>query len=134
MQITKHALVLAFLAAPLAAPLHADVGAPYGEVEVVSAILDAGMAADQVRHLRAVPSVGVVNINFGFGSSLSTQGDKLTYFHSLVSQNFGGVQALRRALLANPVTRRAMAEHGVAAGQVDGVSIGASGSIRFIIQ
>ena len=102
--------------------------------EATSAILGAGSVANQVRHLHQVPSVGIFRLSASAASPLSHLGDQISTLEIYAERNTAGVSQLRHALSANPVTRRTMSEHGVNVSRVIGVSVGATGSLRFFIE
>lgn len=98
-----------------------------------SAIMSAGSRASIVRRLAEVPSVGVVDLRFRgrprFRSNLPDVAD----FRISAEKNSAGIARLRRALTANPVTREAMARHGIRVSRVVGVMIGSNGALRFYV-
>ena len=102
--------------------------------EASSAILGAGTVAAQVRHLHQVPSVGIFSLSGSAASPLSHLGDEISTLEIYAERNAAGVSQLRHALSANPVTRHTMSEHNVDVRRVIGVSIGATGSMRFFIE
>ena len=118
------------LALPTAA--HAQLDSWQAD-EAISDILGAGFTAAQVRHLRQVPSVGVFDVKFGVASRRRFGGDQRARLEIFAEKNTVGVNQLRRALAANPVTRRTMAQHGVNVNRVLGVSVGGTGSLRFFV-
>ena len=126
--IVLFALVLAL---PTAA--RAQIDSP-AVIEGTSAIFDAAQAAEQIRHLRQVPSVGVLYIEGGGVFTSSHIGEQLSSMEILAERNAANINILRHALRANPVTARTMAEHHVNVNHVIGVSIGATGSLRFFIE
>ena len=127
-KIAPISLIFFALALPTAAYAQLDSAS---HIEATSAVLDAGLAAPEIRRLRNVPSVGVISLADGF----RTQTDQYTNDVEMMAQQNGyWVSRLRHALQANPVTRRVMAEHGVNVNRVDGVSIGSSGSLRFFVE
>ena len=123
-------LVALSIVLPTAAQAQID---SFQTTEATSDILGAGRTAQEIRHLRQVPSVGVFNISFGAASPFSQAGDDVSKLEIFAEKNAVGVNLLRRALVANPVTRRTMAQHGVNVNRVLGVSIGDTGSLRFFI-
>jgi hypothetical protein len=98
--------------------------------DAASAIMHAGTVAPKVAALRRVPSVGVLNVNWHLASPLSDYGNELINLGIYADRNAAGVARLRHALGGNPVTRNALASHGVNVGRVVGVEIGATGSLR----
>ena len=123
-------LVALSIVLPTAAQAQID---SFQTTEATSDILGAGRTAQEIRHLRQVPSVGVFDISFGAASPFSQAGDDVSKLEIFAEKNAVGVNLLRRALAANPVTRRTMAQHGVNVNRVLGVSVGATGSLRFFI-
>lgn len=122
---------LAFVAAALAAATPAVAGISGSDpFEAYSAVLGAGQNAVAVRHLRNVPSVGVVHVDNGAVSPTSKYGEIANDILITADKKASGIGALRNALSANPVTRHALAAHGVDIGRVIGVQIGSSGSLR----
>ena len=97
-----------------------------------SAIMNAGSRAAKVKAIKKVPSVGVVRLDF---NSMSPFSDLPTpaEFRIMVSNNAAGVNKLRQALRANPVTRAALAKRGIDPGQVAGAQISSNGSLRLYI-
>jgi len=104
------------------------------DTEALSAVLGAGRVAAQIRSLHHVPSVGVIRIDYAFASPFSRQGEQATRLQIFADQNQGAINQLRRALRANPVTRRALAQQGIAVQRIEGVSIGSSGSLRVFVE
>ena len=100
------------------------------DIEASSAILDADQAAAQIRGLRNVPSIGVIQLQPLYGSPFSRAGNIVSKLQTYADKNQAAINHLRHALKANPVTRRVMAEHGVILERVIGVSIGSTGSLR----
>ena len=108
----------------------------FGEDDVTaaqSAIMSAGSRAAIVRRLRAVPSVGVVDLRFRAHSRFKSELPDHAEFRISAEKNWAGVQRLRAALAANPVTRAAMQRHHVNINRVVGVMISSNGSLRFFI-
>ena len=127
-KIAPTSLIALALALPTTAHAQLDSAS---NIEATSAVLDAGLAAPEIRQLRNVPSVGVISLANGFRTRLGIYDNSV---EMMASQNGYWVSRLRHALTANPVTRRAMAEHGVDVNRVDGVSIGSTGSLRFFVE
>lgn len=123
-------LLVLTLTVPTAAFAQLENSAPE---EATSAVLNAGSTANQIHHLRQVPSVGVIYVDDRYASPLSRAGEEGRSLGIYAERNAAGVTKLRRALQSNPVTRRAIAEHGINLRQVIGVSIGTTGSLRFFI-
>lgn len=108
----------------------------FGEDDVTaaeSAILSAGSRASAVRRLDAVPSVGVVNLSFRSKPRFRSGLPDVSEFKVSAEKNHAGIQRLRAALRANPVTAEAMARHGVSINRVVGVSISSNGSLRVFV-
>jgi hypothetical protein len=126
--------VLAIGAAPLAlAPASmAQVWGP--DVQMSSAaIVNAGTRASRVSGIKKVPSVGVVRLDVGPVISGGSSVPSPSEFRIMVSRNQAGVNKLRRALNANPVTRAALAQRGIRVSQVAGAQISSNGSLRLYI-
>jgi len=101
--------------------------------KAVAAMMSAGSRAGAVSRLKAVPSIGVVNLKTSrvqkFGSNVSN----VAAFRISASKNFSGIKRLRNALAANPVTRRTLASRGISIGRVVGVDISSNGSLRLYV-
>jgi hypothetical protein len=123
----KIVLLAAALTLPTAAFAQFDISV---SIEAQSAILDAGKIAAKINSLHNVPSVGVINLNFAFASPFSQSGNDVATLKIYAERNAAGINQLHHALSANPVTRRALAAHGVNISQVVGIGIGSSGSLR----
>ncbi len=93
-------------------------------------ILSAGSRAAQIAKLRQVPSVGVINLAWGRNRIERGTGSTPGEFRISAEKNAQGINTLRRALARNPVTRAALAAHGVTITTVVGVDIGSDGSLR----
>jgi hypothetical protein len=120
-------------AAPAAAP---DALAQVSGSDVqrsTSAIMYAGKRAGEVRAIKRVPSVGVVRLDTGPTINRWSDAPDPAEYRIMVSRNAAGVNKLRQALRANPVTREALARHGIDPGQVAGVQISSNGSLRLYI-
>ncbi len=124
-------LALFALALASATPALAQIDAS-NDFEAYSAVMGAGRNAILVRHLRQVPSVGVITVRGGSSASVGS-GDESGDVQMIAQQNAAGVNQLRRALAANPVTHKALAANGVDIGKVLGVQIGGSGSLRVFV-
>jgi len=98
-----------------------------------SAIMSAGSKANAVSRLKSIPSVGLVNLSFRNVPRFRTGAPDVSEFKVSARKNFGGINRLRNALAANPVTRRALAARGISIGRVVGVDVYSSGSIRLYI-
>ena len=101
--------------------------------EAQSAILSASSAAAKISGLRNVPSVGVIRVQNGFVPRFSQDGENVSTLLVYASRNQAGIKKLRSNLLANPVMRKVMAQHGISVGHVIGVTIGSEGSLRFFV-
>ena len=133
--MNRRALLSALTLVPFAAVLPAPAFA-FGESDVAaaqSAIMSAGSRAARVRRLRDVPSVGVVNLGFGTVPRFSGSLPDPAEFRIAAEKNRTGVQRLRAALAANPVTHDAMQRHHVNINRVVGVMIASNGSLRFFV-
>jgi hypothetical protein len=99
-------------------------------INAQSAILSAGSRASQIRHLKEIPSVGVIDLSYGRRLRLHGDIPDAAEFEISAQKNAGGVGRLQAALRANPVTRSTLADHGVAINRVVGVEISSNGSLR----
>ena len=130
----RHALLMVSLL-----PMAAFAGNPawaFGEGDVTaaeSAILSAGERAAIVARLKHVPSVGVVDLRFRAHPRKKFELPDPAAFRISVAKNQAGVNRLRRALIANPVTRAAMERHHIDVNRVAGVMISSGGSLRFFM-
>ncbi len=98
-----------------------------------AAIMSAGSRAAAVSRLKAVPSIGVVNLNIRWVPTFRSDMPDVAEYRISAGKNFGGIKRLRNALASNPVTRRALALRGISIGRVVGVDVYSSGSIRLYI-
>ena len=98
-----------------------------------AAILSAGSRAAAISRLRAVPSVGVVNLNIRTVPRFRSSETDVAEYRISAGKNFSGIKRLRNALASNPVTRRALAVRGISIGRVVGVDVYSSGSIRLYV-
>jgi len=120
-------------------PLTGIAGSPawaFGEGDVTdaqSAILSASERAAIVARLQHVPSVGVVYLRSRAHPRKKSSLPDPAEFRISVAKNQAGVNRLRRALVANPVTRAAMERHHIDVDRVAGVMISSGGSLRFFI-
>lgn len=113
-----------------------QAAAQVGEIDArpaMSAIMNAGKRADQVKSITRVPSVGVVRLDMRMVPLPGSDVPSWPEYKIMVQKFSGGVNKLRRALMANPVTRAALAKNGVEAWQVAGVQISSNGSLRLYI-
>lgn len=102
--------------------------------ESASAILSAGTASAKIRNLKSVPSVGIIQVKFGFVPRLSNDGENTSTLLLSAERNSAGIAKLRSALTGNPVTRQALQQHGVSIGRVIGANIGSNGSLRLFVK
>ena len=133
--MNRRALLSTLTLVPVAAILSAQAFA-FGEDDVTaaqSAIMSAGSRAAAVRRLRAVPSVGVVDLRFRAHPRFRSELPDAAEFRISAEKNWAGVRRLRAALAANPVTRAALAAHGVNLSRVVGVMISSNGSLRLFV-
>ncbi len=122
---------LAVLALPPASlPAQAFGGSSY---KAEAAILSAGSRAAAISRLRAVPSIGVVNLNIRTVPRFRSSETDVAEYKVSVGKNFSGVKRLRNALASNPVTRRALAKRGISIGRIVGVDISSNGSLRLYV-
>jgi hypothetical protein len=102
-------------------------------LDAQSAILSSGSRAAQVSSVKDVPSVGVVNLNTRRGLRFDDDVPTREEFRISAAKNAIGIRRLRKALGANPVTRAALAEHGIAVQDVIGVTVSSNGSLRLYV-
>ena len=95
--------------------------------------MSAGSRAAAISRLKAVPSVGVVNLNIRQVPRFRSDVPDIAEFRVSAGKNFSGIKRLRNALAANPVTRRALAIRGISIGRVVGVDISSNGSLRLYV-
>ena len=120
--------VLALSPANLSAPAMAG-----GSYKADAAIMSSGSRAAAISRLKKVPSVGVVNLNIRYVPLLRSDVPDVQEYRISAGKNLGGIKRLRAALAANPATRNALANHGIAIGRIVGVDIYSNGSIRVYI-
>ena len=133
--MNRRALLSTLTLVPVAAIFSAPAFA-FGEDDVTaaqSAIMSAGTRAAHVRRLRNVPSVSVVHLTSRAHSRFRSDLPDPAEFRISAEKNWAGIQRLRAALAANPVTREALAAHGVNLSRVVGVMISSSGSLRLYV-
>lgn len=124
-------LSLALLAgSPANQPVQAFDGNSY---KAEAAILSAGSRAAAISRLKAVPSVGVVNLSIRTVPRFRSDATDVSEYRISAGKNFNGIKRLRAALAANPATRRALASRGISIGRVVGVDVYSNGSIRLYI-
>jgi len=129
--ISSAVLSLALLAvSPANQPAMAFGGNSY---KAEAAILSAGSRAAAISRLRAVPSVGVVNLNIRTVPRFRSSETDVAEYRISAGKNFSGIKRLRNALAANPVTRRALGSRGISIGRVVGVDISSNGSLRLYV-
>lgn len=104
-----------------------------GSYKAEAAILSAGSRAAAISRLKAVPSVGVVNLNIRRVPLFRSDAPDVAEFKVSAEKNFSGIRRLRAALAANPATRRALSSRGISVNRVVGVDIYSNGSIRLYI-
>jgi hypothetical protein len=115
---------------PSSLPAQAFDGSTY---KAEAAIISAGSRAGAVSRLKAVPSVGVINLNIRRAPRFSSDVPDIAEFRVSASKNFSGIKRLRNALASNPVTRRALASRGISIGRIVGVDISSNGSLRLYV-
>jgi hypothetical protein len=98
-----------------------------------AAIMSAGSRAGAIASLKAVPSVGVVNLKIRRVPTFRSDMPDVAEYRNSAGKNISGIKRLRNALAANPVTRRALESRGIAIGRVVGVDISSNGSLRLYI-
>lgn len=98
-----------------------------------AAIMSAGSRAAAISRLKAVPRVGVVNLNIRRVPRFGSDVPDIAEFRVSAGKNFSGIKRLRNALASNPVTRRALAIRGISIGKVVGVDISSNGSLRLYL-
>jgi len=101
--------------------------------KAVAAMMSAGSRAGAVSRLKAVPSVGVVNLKFSRVQRFDSNVSDVAAFRISAGKNLSGIKRLRNALAANPVTRRTLASRGISIGRVVGVDISSNGSLRLYV-
>lgn len=119
------------LAATLAAPALGFGGDDSFAAQ--SAIMSAGARAAAVRRLGAVPSVGVIDLRIRYVPRFRSDEPDVSEYRISAAKNQAGINRLRAALGANPVTRAAMAHHHISIGRVVGVVISSNGSLRVFV-
>lgn len=129
--ISSAVLSLALLAvSPVNQPAQAFGGSSY---KAEAAILSAGSRVAAISRLRAVPSVGVVNLNIRTVPRFRSNETDVAEYRISAGKNFSGIKRLRNALASNPVTRRALGIRGISIGRVVGVDISSNGSLRLYV-
>ena len=102
---------------PASLPAQAFGGSTY---KAEAAIMSAGSRVSAISRLKAVPSVGVVNLNIRWVPMRRSVVPDVAEYRISAGKNFSGIKRLRKALAANPVTRRALAVRGISIGRVVG--------------
>ena len=127
------ALFIALSLAPVTATGSlAQVGQP--EVrQAESAMTFAARRADAVRKLKQVPSVGVIRLDTLRHQYLRDDGFDISELYIYAEKHAAGINRLRAALKANPVTRRALQSRNIPLHRVVGVHIGSNGALRVYI-
>lgn len=115
---------------PSSLPAQAFDGTTY---KAEAAIISAGSRAGAVTRLKAVPSVGLINLNIRRAPRFGSDVPDIAEFRVSAGKNLSGIKRLRNALAANPVTRRALAIRGISIGKVVGVDISSNGSLRLYL-
>lgn len=116
--------------APSSPPAQAFGGSAY---KAEAAIMSAGSRAAAISRLKAVPSVGVVNLNIRWVPMFRSDMPDVAEYRISAGKNFSGIKRLRNALAANPVTRRALGSRGISIGRVVGVDISSNGSLKLYV-
>jgi hypothetical protein len=98
-----------------------------------AAIMSAGSRAGAVSRLKAVPSVGVINLNIRRAPRFNSDVPDVAEFRVSAGKNFSGIKRLRNALASNHVTRSALGSRGISIGRVVGVDISSNGSLRLYV-
>ena len=98
-----------------------------------AAMMSAGSRAAAISRLKAVPSVGVVNLNIRWVPTSRSDVPGVAEYRISAGKNFSGIKRLRNALSAHPVTRRALASRGISIGRVVGVDVSSNGSLRLYV-
>lgn len=128
---------LALFAALSLAPLAATTGlAQVGQPEVrqaESAMTFAASRASAVRRLKQVSSVGVIRLDTLRRQYLRDDGFDISELYIYAEKHAAGINRLRSALKANPVTRRALQPRNIPLHRVIGVQIGSNGALRVYI-
>lgn len=129
--ITSIFVSLSVLAlSPANLPAQVFAGSTY---KAEAAILSAGSRAAAISRLKAVPSVGVINLNIRQVPLFRSDAPDVAEFKISAGKNFSGIKRLRAALSANPATRRALSNRGISVNRVVGMDIYSNGSIRLYI-
>lgn len=124
--VASLALLPALALAPAAALAYDQADAMAAE----AAMMSAANRAAQVRQIKKVPSVGVIDLRFRTVPRFTDNVPDISELQIYAQRNAGGIARLRKALAANSVTRAALAENGISIGRVVGVTISSRGSLR----
>jgi hypothetical protein len=125
--------VMALLLLPVsAAPASARTALQSG-VPVEAIIMRAGSTAGKISRIRSVPSVGVVNLHRVAAPRLLSDWDTVDDYRLNIERNYAGIKRLRSALKANPATRRALADRGIAISRVVAADVSSNGSLRLYV-
>jgi hypothetical protein len=127
--------LMAILTLPLSATPIQVQSALAGGVPVDAVIIRSGATAAKVSKIRAVPSIGVVNLRFVAKPRLFADSDFDTIddYRLTVERNYAGVKRLRAALRNNPATRRALAEAGISVARIVAADVSSNGSLRVYV-
>ena len=99
-----------------------------------SAIMLSGSRAASIAQIAHVPSIGVVRLDVRSTPRFSSESiPDVSEFRILAHKYSRGIGKLRSALQANPATRKALAERGIAISRVVGVQVSSSGSLRLYL-
>jgi hypothetical protein len=118
-------LLLPLTAAPVSARSLLQCGVP-----VDALVMRAGATAGKILAIEAVPAMGVVNLRHVARPRLESDWDTVEDFRVNIDRNYADIKRLRRALKANPVTRRALEAKGISIGRVVAADVYSSGAIR----
>lgn len=122
--------LVVLILSPTSLPAQASGGNGY---KAEAAIMSAGSRAAAISGLKAVPSVGVVNLNIRWVPMFRSDVPDVAQYRISASKNLSGIKRLRSALAANPVTRRALASRGISMGRIVGADIASNGSLRLYV-
>ena len=121
-------LLLPVSAAPTSARTILQSGVP-----VQAIMMRAGATAGRVARIKAVPSVGVVNLRRIAAPRFYSDWDTVDDYRLNIDRNYAGIKRLRGALKANPATRRALADRGIAISRVVAADVSSNGSLRLYV-
>jgi hypothetical protein len=99
----------------------------------IASIMNAGTRADRVKSIKKVPSVGVIRLDMPVVPLMGGDVPSWQEFKILVQRNYAGVSKMRKALMANPVTRAALAKYRIDPSQIAGAQISSRGSLRLYV-